>query len=224
VLSDEPERTEKICEIVEALAGRHSERLVRRVRKAPGGARLFAERPRFDPSTCDFDALLALPVGSFGRTYAAWMQEHHSTPGSLEPNIAADDPDLIYIAQRMIQVHDFWHVLSGYNRDPLGELGVLTFGWAQTHSRGIGSVLATLVWLNLRESWRRGRVTSPLLAYLWRAWRTGRNTCFLAPVIFEDFFDLPLATVRKLLRIAPFEAAVEFGALVPFPVPTRAVG
>ena len=223
VLMDDPERTEKVFEIIDALAGRQPERLIRAVRHDPSGPRLFAERPEFDTSTCDFDALLALPIGSFGRTYAEWMREHAFTPGLRDHEVPASDPDVAYLGQRLTQVHDFWHVLSGYNRDPIGELGVLTFGWAQTHSRGIGFVLANVLWRDLREQWQRGRWMSPLVPHLWRAWRAGRRARFLAPLILEDFFELPLSSLRKLLAIQPLETSIDAEALAPISPPSRVV-
>jgi ubiquinone biosynthesis protein COQ4 len=221
VLMDDPERTEKVFEIVEAVAGRQPERLVRAVRNDPSGPRLFAERPEFDASTCDFDALLALPDGSFGRTYAEWMREHAFTPGLTDREVPSGDPDVVYLAQRLTQVHDFWHVLSGYNRDPVGELGVLTFGWAQIRSRGIGFILANVLWRDLCEHWQRGRWMSLLAPHLWHAWRAGRRARFLAPLILEDFFELPLGSLRKLLAIQPLEKSIDAGALAPIAAPSR---
>ena len=221
-LTEDPDRTEMVFEITEALAGRQPERLLRRIECDPAGVRLLAERPAFDPEHCDLDALMQLPEGSFGRTFAEWMKENEFAPGLMQRDFDGGDPDLAYLGQRLTQVHDFWHVLSGYNRDPIGELGVLMFGWAQMHSYGIGYILGTILLRNLRETWRAGKLRSPLAAYLWRAYRAGRRARFLAPLVLEDLFPLPLPTVREMLRIEPLTKPFVPEGLPPIAAPLAA--
>lgn len=219
-LQQDPERTEMVFEITQALAGSWPERVLRRLRADPAGRRLLEARPVFDPSTCDLDALLAMPPHSFGRVFAEWMRLNDFEPGLMDrPGDEAADPDLAYVGKRLTQVHDFWHVLSGYNRDPAGEIGVLTFGWAQMHSYGIGYILGTVLWRSLRDAWRQGQLTSPLLAYMWRAYRAGRRARFLLPVRLEELFPLPLEEVRATLGIEPLREGIAADALSPIAVP-----
>ena len=218
-LEKDPERTEMVFEITQALAGSSPERLLRRLRGDPAGRRLLEVRPVFDPSTCDLDALLALPAGSFGRVFAEWMRLNDFRPGLMDRPGADDaDPDLAYLGKRLTQVHDFWHVLSGYNRDPVGEIGVLAFGWAQMHSYGIGYILGTVLWRSLREAWRQGRLASPLVGYMWRAYRAGRRARFLLPVPPEELLPLPLDQARTTLGIEPLREAIAPDALPPIAV------
>ena len=218
-LEKDPERTEMVFEITQALAGSSPERLLRRLRGDPAGRRLLEARPVFDPSTCDLDALLALPAGSFGRVFAEWMRLNDFRPGLIDrPGADHADPDLAYLGKRLTQVHDFWHVLSGYNRDPVGEIGVLAFGWAQMHSYGIGYILGTVLWRSLREAWRQGRLASPLVGYMWRAYRAGRRARFLLPVHLEELFPLPLDQARTMLGIEPLREAIAPDALPPIAV------
>jgi ubiquinone biosynthesis protein Coq4 len=147
----DPEQTERVFEITEALAGRQPQRLLRRVRRAPGGERLLRERPIFDASSCDLEELAQLPAGTFGSEFARWMLENRLDAGLMERESKARDADVAYLGKRLMQVHDFWHVLSGYNRDPIGELGVLAFTFAQSHSRGIGFILLVILGRSLRE-------------------------------------------------------------------------
>lgn len=221
-LSEDPEQTAMVFEITEALAGNQPQRLVARVRRDPSGARLFRERPEFSPETCDLNTLLELPEGTFGRTFAEWMKLNGFDPGLMERPSRGGDPDVAYLGKRLTQVHDFWHVLSGYNRDPSGELGVLTFGWAQMHSYGIGFLLGVILWRNIRASWREGRLVPPLVPFMWRAYRTGRRARFLPALVLEDLFPLPLSTVRELLRIDPLTEPIAPEALPPIAAPAIA--
>ena len=79
----DPERTELVFEITEALAGRQPRRLLQRVRRSSEGKRLLRERPIFDTHTCNFETLERLPAGSFGREFAHWMRTHGFQPGLM---------------------------------------------------------------------------------------------------------------------------------------------
>lgn len=215
-LMEDPVQTELVFVITEALAGDQPRRLLDRVREDPAGGRLMARHPVFDASTCDLEGLMKLPEGSFGRTFAEWMRENRFQPGLMERESRADDPDVAYLGRRLMQVHDFWHVLSGYNRDPIGELGVLAFTFAQTRSRGIGFILLTVLARSIRQNWSdRGRPWSPLVGYLWRAYRAGRRARFLPPLILEELFPLPLTSVRTLLDIQPLSRAFDAQSMPP---------
>lgn len=216
----DPEQTERVFEITEALAGRQPQRLLRRVRRAPGGERLLRERPIFDASSWDLEELAQLPAGTFGGEFARWMLENRFDAGLMERESKARDPDVAYLGKRLMQVHDFWHVLSGYNRDPIGELGVLAFSFAQSHARGIGFILLAILGRSLRENWRvQRRPWSGLIPYLWRAYRAGRRARFLPPLILEELFPLPLDAVRAILGIAPVTRPFSPEALPPIAVP-----
>jgi ubiquinone biosynthesis protein COQ4 len=218
----DPERTEMAFEIIEALAGKQPVRLWRRMLRDPAGRRLVRDRPIFDTSTCDLEKLLALPEGTFGRTFAEWMKLNGFRPGLMDRAPNTPDPDLAYLGKRLMQVHDFWHVLTGYNRDPIGELGVLAFGWAQLHTYGIGYLLAVVLWQSTREAWGEGRIVSPLLPFVWRAYKAGRRARFLAPLVLEDLLPLPLREVRDLLAIEPFTERFSPEALPPIAAPVAA--
>lgn len=223
----DPEQTERVLEIGEALAGRQPQRLLTRVRRSHEGARLLRERPLVDASSCDLRELLRLPHGTFGHEFARWMLDNELEPGLMQREPSTRDPELAYLSKRVMQVHDFWHVLSGYNRDPIGELGVLAFTYGQSHPRGIGFILLSVLARNLRESWREtGRLWSPLLPYLWQGYRRGRHAVFLPELILEDYYPLPIDSVRQLLRVEPLQQSFNPEALppiaAPHPVPCHA--
>jgi ubiquinone biosynthesis protein COQ4 len=222
-LIEDPGQTEMVFEITEALAGNQPQRLLRRVRRSPGGARLLRERPVFDPETCDLGELLELPVGTFGHELARWMKDNDFRPGLMERESGATDPELAYVGKRLTQMHDLWHVLTGYNRDPVGELGVLAFSFGQTATRGIGFILSAILWRSIVENWRTSRRPwSALVAYLWRPYRVGRRARFLPPLILEDLFPLPLESARALLGIEPLTASFAPEALPPIAAPAPA--
>src|SRR3546814_16695781 len=66
--------------------------------------------------------------------------------------------------------HDLYHIVTGYGRDGLGEICVLTFGNAQFYNHGI----AFLLLLGLFKS-RREHPELPVLGPMIEAWRRGRS-------------------------------------------------
>src|SRR5262245_46544286 len=73
-LTDDPQRTEEVFEIIRALAGNSFERSYQRFCAHPDGRRLLQERPSLLAVLSDRDGLRALPEGSFGRAYLEFME------------------------------------------------------------------------------------------------------------------------------------------------------
>lgn len=211
-LTDDPERTDQVFELIQALSGNAGEWLFQRFCVDEGGRRLLAERPSLLATLADLDRLAALPEGSFGRCYADFMRrERIEAKGLVDAAQSVSeprqlDPEREWFFQRLRDMHDLWHVLTGYGRDIAGESANLAFSYAQTRNRGIGViVLAAVVLGPWRVFWPR---------YLWRAWRRGRRTLPLPMAAYEELLPLPLEEVRRRLRIDPPELAHPGGLIV----------
>src|SRR5262245_51128853 len=213
----DPERTDQVFELINALSGNAGENLFQRFCADPEGRRLLAARPSLLATLEDQARLAALPVGSFGRCYADFMRrEQIAATGLMDAaQIVAEkrtlDPERDWFFQRLRDMHDLWHVLTGYGRDLAGEAANLAFTYAQTRNRGVGAiVIAAALRGPLRPDlyWQR---------YLWRAWRRGRRTRPLPMADYEALLPLPLDEVRRRLRIEPAERAHPGGILV-FPM------
>ena len=74
-LIDDPERTEQVFELIDALAGNSGERLFQRFLLHENGMALLREKPSLLAALSDLATLEALPEGSFGRAYARFMRE-----------------------------------------------------------------------------------------------------------------------------------------------------
>ena len=210
----DPERTDQVFQLIRALSGNAGERLFQRFCADPDGRRLLAARPQLLAALEDLDALAAMPEGSFGRVYAEFMRrERIDAKGLVEAAqaVAEDrpiDPERDWFFQRLRDMHDLWHVLTGYGRDLAGEAANLAFSYAQTRNRGIGAIVLAAAVLGPKRLdffWPR---------YLWRAWRRGRRTRPLPMVAYEELLPLPLTEVRRRLRIEPPEVAHPGGVIV----------
>ena len=120
------------------------------------------------------------------------------------PFIDAPHP-VIWYSRRLRDVHDIWHVLTGYGTDALGEACVVSFSYAQTRNLGFGFI----GWGAAREIQREKRSIPARRAVL-QAWRNGRRARWLPGLDYEALFAEPLETARARLgiRAATIYAAV----------------
>ena len=164
------------------------------------GARIYREHRTIDGET-DLAALAALPPGTLGRAYVDFLEAHGFTPDVFSGPVAdVADPRAAYVIQRMRQTHDLWHVVTGHETDPAGEVALqaFTFGQVRAPSTLIISAMGTL--RGLRETptlakdvvlaFRAGRAAHPFLTFPW-----------------EDHWATPLAEVRAMLGVTPVRAA-----------------
>lgn len=199
----DPNDTEQAFRVVQALDGVHADRLFERFSKSDGGARLLAERPSLLDALSNRDSLAAMPEGSLGRAYLAFCDREGITPGGLvEASMIEErerlEPDFRYMADRLRDSHDLWHVVTGHRTDLLGELGVLAFSAAQTGSVGIGVLAAAGYLRSYRLPAEIGRTGRELVQ---SAWLRGKTAAWLPAVAFEELLDQPLDAVRARLGL-----------------------
>jgi ubiquinone biosynthesis protein COQ4 len=92
--------------------------------------------------------LYALPEGTLGRTYVEWTEREQIGAAGLKAASEAaakgeleDQGPYSVLGARVRDMHDLMHVVTGYGRDLVGEIGLLTFTYAQTRNRGVGLIV-----------------------------------------------------------------------------------
>jgi ubiquinone biosynthesis protein COQ4 len=161
----------------------------------PTGAQLFAEKRAIDSTTVDLDAFAALPEGTLGHAYAHFLRSRGFTPDVFDgPPPDVSDPRASYVIQRIRQTHDLWHVVTGHDTNPAGEVALQAFTFAQTRapSTFILSTVGTLRGLREKPTLPR----DVLAAYL-----TGRRAEKLIAFPWEDHWATPLTEVRAMLGL-----------------------
>ncbi|MFO0746565.1 MAG: Coq4 family protein [Myxococcota bacterium] len=193
ILKD-PEDTKQVFILFLVLHARRVPGFLARFMAEPGGAELMAERPAIDSHGVDFDALRKLPADTLGGAFARHLDDRGLSPDIFQapPGVP---PAIGYLAQRMRQSHDIWHVLTGYDTSVPGELALQAFTFAQTRMPGpaLLAVTGALRW------WPEERGVFGLVA---RGYRRGKAARSLLAVRWEDLWAVPLATVRAELGIA----------------------
>ncbi len=202
-LRADPDDTAAAIRVIAALAGSSGKRAFRRFRRSPRGAQILRAQQDLYGVLTDTERLKAMPSSSLGRTIIDWFEhENISTEGLAKASVAArggTDPDVSADEQtygsRMRNLHDVFHVLTGYDRDLRGEAAVLAFTIGQAYNRGI----AYLVWNAMRaEGW-----SSPGGRLIRDGYRRGRRAERLVEQDWEALFERPIDEVREELGVGP---------------------
>lgn len=161
----------------------------------PAAQRLYREQRAIDSHTVDLDALAALPADTLGHAYAHFLRSRGLTPDVFDGTPAdIADPRAAYIVQRVRQTHDLWHVVTGHDTNPAGEIALQAFTYGQlgAPSTLILSIAGTLK--GLRE-----KHDLPLSVIA--AFRAGKAARSLIAFPWEDHWSTPLADVRAALGL-----------------------
>jgi ubiquinone biosynthesis protein COQ4 len=191
-----PDDTEQVLVFLGLInSGRSTSARLDRFFADPAARRLYDEHRAIDSRTVDLDALAALPEGTLGHTYAKFLRSRGLTPDVFDgPPAGVTDPRLSYVIQRMRQTHDLWHVVTGCNTDPAGEIALQAFTFAQIRAPGNALLAAAGMLRGVRE--KPGIVRDVITLY-----RTGARARRLPSFAWEDHWATPLSEVRTMLGL-----------------------
>ena len=212
----DPDDTAQVFTIFRAMRGKSGLRAFRRFAASPTGVQVLREKRRLLDTLSDRARLKALPAGSFGRAYFDFMEQQQlSADGLVQASQSWETdpvpPELELFRERMRDAHDLTHVLTGYGRDPLGEVCLLAFMHA--HNRNAGAALIVLMSLK--------RMPRPARRAVFEAWRNGRKARWFQDQDFEALLPQPLTKLRRQLGVA--DPAVYRALMLPkksIPIPS----
>jgi ubiquinone biosynthesis protein COQ4 len=138
-----------------------------------------------------------------GGCYREFVAQRHISANGLadesrklrEPDIDAAHP-IAWYARRLRDIHDIFHVLTGYGTDALGEACLVAFTAAQTGNLGL-----TFLALAAAFELKRDQPRYPYFKAVWQAWRNGRRAEWLPALDFERLFAKPLVFAQSDLNI-----------------------
>lgn len=198
------EDTRQVFEIMRALSGRSIGRGYNRMLRTMEGGRQAYLRQELAERLDDPVWLAQFGPGTVGATYRAFREARGFTAEGLADEARkvaplADAPHpVIWYSRRIRDVHDIWHVLTGYETDALGEACVVAFSYAQTRNVGF----AFIGWGAAREIQRQSRQV-PARRAVWQAYCNGRAARWLPGLDYEALFAEPLDSARTRLGIQP---------------------
>jgi len=199
-MARDPERTESVFDIEDGLRDIDATRLaLEHVRKDPQMAAMIDER-YLRHEEHDLEALLKLPPGTLGNAFARHIVDRGFDPDYFRKRALNDDID--YILMRLRQTHDIWHIITGFDTDPIGELGVKAVEVAQTR-RPMAAVVAAggLLRYLLQDPEELGKVLAAISA----GYQMGIKSKLLLAQKWEDHWERPVAEWRTTLNLTPFQ-------------------
>ena len=201
------EDTAQVFEIMRALSGGSIGRGYNRMLKTMEGGRQAFLREELAHRLDDPEWLARFGPGTVGAAYREFREARGFTAEGLAdearkvaPLADAEHP-VIWYSRRLRDVHDIWHVLTGYETDALGEACVVAFSYAQTHNLGF----AFIGWGAAREIQRENR-SIPARRAVWQAYRNGHAARWLPGLDYEVLFAGSLDDARARLNIRPATA------------------
>ena len=145
-----------------------------------------------------------LPDDTLGREF-----ERYFTAAGLDVDMVRESAfieahkrrgeDVGYVAERGYQLHDLFHVLTGYDTSPLGEIRVVSFTVAQTPAPYPALTIAMRL---LQSSLYRPELLPHLLDATAEGWALGRRAKPLISVHWEDHWERPLMELRAEFDLA----------------------
>jgi ubiquinone biosynthesis protein COQ4 len=203
-LSANPDDTEQAIRAINAMAGNSAERLFKRFQRSRHGASILREKRELYDVLSDIDRLGAMPEGSLGHgIWKFYTTEEISAQGLKGASEAAAngqqtnkaESDRALFGRRSRELHDVFHVLTGYGRDMRGEMAVLAFTYSQTKNTGIGY----MVLRSLRNAGWNSELGKLIRQGYWR----GRRARWLVAEDWEALLPQPLEKLRETLGVGP---------------------
>lgn len=198
------EDTAQVFEIMQALSGRSIPRGFRRLADTPDGGRMIYERLELAEKFGDPSWLDSFAPGTVGAVYREFIRSEGLSAEGLAAQSRKVEPLIdvrnayAWYGRRLRDVHDVWHVLTGYGRDALGEACVVSFSYAQTGSLGFA-----FIGLGGASEIQKERPDVPARRAVFEAWRNGRAAAWLPGLDYEALFAENLDAARERLNIRP---------------------
>ncbi len=205
------EDTAQVFHMGECLPGRRYDALAAAFCASGKGRALMASEPYLPDLLDDHDRLLAMPQGSVAHAYVAFMRrEGLSAAGLVEastvPGIERRDDQLQWFTDRLRDLHDLAHILTGYGRDALGEQCVLGF----TSNQYYDPTERLIAWLGALEMWTSLKTDLSVFRAVAESRRHGAAAAKIYEQDLSALLAEPLEAARARLRIKPpvqYEAA-----------------
>ena len=201
---ENPDDTRQVFHIIEALKGDSLGVALRRLNSSIQGQALLAEKPDIVKLLQDKDWLAGLPEDSVGRSYYDFV---HGERLSADELIASSEAAPIYsglsedetwMANRLRDIHDLQHVMTGYGRDPIGELSLLSFMTTQTPNRGINFI----IWVG-KMRYLREVPQIDIRNLIREGAEIARQAAWMPEISWEQRLTQPLPAVRAELGFEP---------------------
>lgn len=193
----DPRRGDLVAIVGETTGVKALDMMAKRMQMNDTGRRILEEKPIVTDREI-LETLKDYPSNTFGGLYYEFMGLRGFRADDRPPVRFIEDPEIAYVATRVRQVHDFWHVLFDCPTDVLGEAALKAVECVQTGMPMTGMAVLAAEWRLDRE---RRRVLNSV--YLPWAVRAGSQCADLMCLYYEEHFGEDINVLRKRWRIEP---------------------
>lgn len=202
-LAQNKEDTEQVFEIIRALSGDSILRNFNRMLTSAEGGRQVYLGEEFADRLVDRDWLAQFAPGTVGGRYAEFIAPRNLSAAGLadesrklgEPDVDAAHP-VAWFMRRLRDIHDIWHVLTGYGTDALGEASVVAFTYGQLGNFSLAFLSAGAALELHKAHWHE-----PYARAIYEGYRHGRAGEWLPAQDYTTLFETPLEIARAQLKL-----------------------
>jgi len=199
------EDTSQVFAIMHALDGDACKHDYIRLLSTPDGGRIAYERAELSEKLMDDAWRASFPPGSVGAAYVEYLRANDFSPqGMIDESHKGIAPAELerhhpyaWFFRRVRDLHDIWHVLTGYDRDALGEMCLVAFSFQETHGLG-WALIAGGGFLRAH-----GPAACKARRALLEASRRGKKAAWLPGEDYEQLLCEPLEAARARLGLTP---------------------
>jgi ubiquinone biosynthesis protein COQ4 len=196
--------TVQVFRIMRALNADTLARNYHRLLSYPGGGRIAYRQTELAKLFSDPAYIASFRPGTVGAAYRDFLERTgYSAQGLAEVALSdkiphEDQHPYAWFGRRERDIHDVWHVLTGYQADePAGEACLVAFSYAQTRGLGWAAIAlgASLKARRITGSWIFARAVI-------EGYRHGKRAKWLSGEDYEALMHEPLDAARRRLGIA----------------------
>ena len=190
-----PEGTQSVFDLEDGLMkSKSTEELLRFTSKDPTVRALIDERYLKDVP--DTDALSKLPKDTLGYRFFKHLDSMGFDPDYYRKIDVKTDTD--YVMMRIRQTHDIWHVITGFDTHPLGEIAIKAVELAQTHRPMAAAICAGGVF---RYMVKQPEEFADCLESIVAGYHMGLQSKPLLAMKWEELWDRNVEDLRERLGV-----------------------
>jgi ubiquinone biosynthesis protein Coq4 len=158
------------------------------------------------PGHTDIEALSACPSGSLGQSLYQMIIENGYDPEVLDRDAIAlsELPHaLYYLNARILQMHDVWHLVAGYETTSSNEIAISAFQLAQFGHNYSAMFLAAGMTI---ATFKEPLGFTVIMQIISEAWQHGREAPVMMNIEWEKEWDNSLDSIRAKHNIPTYQS------------------
>ena len=164
------------------------------IMQQPGFKKLFDTN--YDPPIVSLEELFSYPEGTLGHSLGVHLKTNNLELEFFPPTEGADVAT--YITRRVRRTHDLWHVLTGFDTSPAGEVALQAFTFAQLKA----PFSALLIAISILHSLDRGQfMFLEIMEKIFLGHRVGSSCSSLIGIPLEQKLGEDVSKLRTHLGL-----------------------